>query len=234
MLKRLLLVVVIFAIVVAGALELVLPMIVSKELSRGLQETFGTGADMTVKLRPFPAVRMLTGYLGTVSVVTTEVPAGSLTLDSLAVTMNDVSVNMSDLLSRKTLKVTRASNTKVVITVSQANLLDCLATEAAFAEPSFVVHPDLAIMGGYLVVGEKKVPVSFEGRFVLQDERWVRFELSGASVGNVAVPRDFLGSFLSLVGSPELAFDLSKFPLPLKALGVRQEEGRLIIEAGSQ
>lgn len=231
MLKRLLVVVLLLAVVLVGASELVLPGLVSRQLASGLQETFGTGESMTVKLRSFPALRMLTGHLDQINVVSSNVPAGSLNLDNLSVTMTDVSVNMRDLLAKKGLTVTHASGAKVVITIGEASLQRYLLEGVdTLGEPRVLINDAMEI-SGYLTVVGKKVLVTFGGRFALKDDHWVSFTFDRAKVGDVEVPEAFVGTLLTLLGSPELGLDLSKFPLPLKGTAVRQEPGKLIIEA---
>jgi hypothetical protein len=61
----------------------------------------------------------------------------------------------------------------------------------------------------------------------------VAFNIVRIKVADVAVPEGFVGPFLGLLGSPELSLDLEEFPLPLRGATVRQEEGKLIIEAES-
>jgi len=234
MLKRLVAVLVLLFVVIAGAAELVLPGVVSRELAQGLQQTFGTGDAMTVKLRSFPALRLLTGHLDEITVVSSNVPAGSLNLDSLSVTMTGVSVNMRDLLTHKGLEVKHAAGAKVVITVSQESLRRYLLSNVqGLADPMVAVGPDGLGISGNLTVAGRKVKVAFMGGFSLKNDHWVSFELKRVAVGDVPVPEAFLPAFLSLLGTPELGIDLSKFPLPLKGTAVRLEPGKLIIEAVS-
>jgi hypothetical protein len=233
MLKRLLVVALIFSVIIVGAIELVLPGVVARELSSGLQEAFGTGEAMTVKLRSFPAVRMLTGRLGQVSVVSVNVPAGALTLDTLKVTIENVSVNLRDLLSHKGLAVTH-SGAKIVITVSEGSLERYLLADVdTLDRPKVKIGTNGMDLSGDLLVAGRKVPVTFGGQFALKDEHTVTFSVTRVQVAGADVPEEFVGPFLGLLGGVELSLDLEEFPLPLKGTALRQEEGKLVIEAVS-
>ncbi len=233
MLKRLLLVILLLAIVAVGASELVLPGLVSKELSSNLQETFGTGDAMHIKLRSFPALRMLTGHLDQINVVSSNVPAGSLNLDTLSVTMTDVSVNMRDLLAHKGLAIKHAAGAKVVITISEASFQRYLLEGVeGLGDPRVLINDRMEI-SGYITVAGIKTLVTFGGSFALKDDNWVSFTVSQVKVGDVEMPESFVSTFLGLLGAPELGLDLGKFPLPLKGTAVRQEQGQLVIEAES-
>ena len=234
MLKRLLVVAIILAIGIVGAIEIALPGVVTRELSSGLKDMLGTGEAMTVRLRVFPALRMLTGNFGQITVISSNVSAGGLNLDTLSVTIEDVSVNLRDLLAHKGLTVTHSGATKVVITIGEGSLERYLLEGVdTLDEPQVLMGTDGMDISGDLTVAGRKIPMTFGGQFALKDEHTVVFNIVRIKVADAAVPEGFVGPFLGLLGSPELSLDLEKFPLPLRGTTVRQEEGKLIIEAES-
>jgi len=234
MLRRLLVVLLLLAAVLVGVIELTLPGVASRALADGLKETLGTGETMTVRLKAHPSLRMLAGHFDSVTVVSAKVPVGSLTLDELAVTLEEVSVNMRDLLARKGLQVSHSGRVTVVITISESSLERYLLREVAgFGGPRVLLTKDGVQISGEVTVAGKKTAVSFIGRFELADEHWVRFVLTGVRVGDATVPAGFLDAFLDLFGRPEMGIDLERFPVPLRGTAVRTDEAKLVIEGTS-
>lgn len=232
MIKRLAAVIAILVVALAALTELVVPGVITRGVETALTSTFGSAEEHDVKLKSFPAARMLLGQFDEVSVISTNVATATLVLDEVAVTLKDVSLDMKALLADKHLNVNRGRQGLVTIAIGERSLQDYLAANVpAFKEPRVLINPDSVLISGYFTVAGRDFVCTFSGKFSLADVKTVKFETQGFSVDEVAVPADFLNKWLDLLGQPDLSLDLSKFPLPLKGTEVIQEDGRVIVKA---
>jgi hypothetical protein len=231
-LKRLILVVVIVCLILAAVSELVLPGVLARGLEGALEASFGSSSEHKVRLKAYPSVRMLLGYFDEISVISTNVETSTLVLQSLAVTLEDASVDMKALLTERSLKVARSQTGRVTITVSQRNLEDYLARNVpAFKEPRVLMTPDAVVISGYLTVLERDFVCSLTGRFLLSGPSTVGFTIEGFAVNDVPVPPAFMDTWLDVLGHPDLSVDLGAFPLPLTGTEVLAEDGKMTIKA---
>ncbi len=234
MLKRLLVVVVVVFLVLAGLTELVLPGVVARGVEGALASTFGETGQHKVTLRSYPSFRMLLGDFDQVNLVSTNVATSTLILSELAVTLEDASVDMKTLLKDKRLKVDRGGRAQVTMTITAANLKDYLTENVPeLKDPEVLINPEEVAIGGRLTVAGQDLACAIMGRFVLSDPSTVGFDIQGFSVNDVAVPEAFLDTWLEVMNHPDLSMDLTRFPLPVTGKEVLLEEGRVVIKAES-
>jgi hypothetical protein len=234
MLKRLALVLVVVLIVVGVLSEFFLPGLLARGVEQALETTFGPAGDHRVRLRSYPAVRMLLGHFDDVTITSTNVETSTISLEALAVTLEDASVDLRALLAGGDLRVTRSQKTRVTITITQRNLEAYLARNVpGFGDPRVLITPEFTVISGYLTVLEREFLCSLSGRFVLADPKTVSFRIEGFSVDDVIVPTEFLETWLELLGRPDLSLDLTAFPLPLTGTEVVAEDGQMVIKATS-
>jgi len=232
MLKRLAVVILIAFITLAALSELVLPGVLARGLERALETTFGPAGEYEVTLKSYPSARMLLGRFDEVSIMSTNVDTSTIVLESLAVTLEDASVDMKSLLGKGEFKVTRSSRSRVTIIVTQRNLEDYLAANVPeFKEPRVLVTPESVAISGYMTILSTDFVCSLVGRFVLKDEHTIGFDITGFKVDQVDVPPVFLDKWLELLNQPDLSLDLAAFPLVLRGVEVVQEDGQLVIKA---
>lgn len=231
MLKRLAVVIIIVFAVLAALSELVLPGVFARGVEEALATTFGDASSYDVTLTSRPAIKMLIGKLDEVSVVSTNVATSSMVLESLAVTLEDTSIDLKSLLAERELRWTRTGTSKVSITITERNLEDYLSRNVPeFREPRVLMTDDGMSLSGYVVVFGQDIVFDLDGRFEVTDDQNVGFEVTGFNVDDVSVPVEFLEKWLDVVGNPDLSLDMESFPLPLKATEILHEDGRVIIK----
>ena len=87
---------VVVLLLVAG--ELFLPWVVARGIETGLLRALGQGEALEVSLGVRPALRLLTGRIDTLTVTSRRVQTATLSIDSLAVTVSNIGINMQALL----------------------------------------------------------------------------------------------------------------------------------------
>lgn len=225
------LVIVVALMVVAG--ELFLPWIVARGLEAGLSRALGTGAELEVSLSVRPALRMVAGRLDTLTLESKRVRTATLTIDSMAMTIRDISVNLQDLLRRQ-LDVTRSASIGTVFRISEGNLRRYVVDNVeGLSEPQFKVFAGRAALAGYMRFAGTPVLVSAEGRFVPRDEKHVMFRIDTLAIDNEQLPDRLAATLIAALGGDELFIDLGRFPVPLAISQVKMTDGWLIIEAAT-
>lgn len=214
--------------------EMLLPWIVARGLEIGLQRTLGQGEDLQVSLRARPAVRMITGRIDTLTIETKQIETATLAIDSMAVTVHDIAVNMGALLTRSQLNVERADQATVVIRVSAANLRRYVfANVKGLSEPQVKISAGKVLIAGDMSYAGTPVLVAIEGRFIADGPRKIRFAVDQLSLDGSLLPAEATATIMAALGGAELFIDVSKFPLPLTIEQVKMTDGWLIIEAAT-
>lgn len=214
--------------------ELFLPWVVARGVEMGLERALGQGADLEASLDTRPALRMLVGRLDALTVESQRVRSATLSIDSMAVTVNDIGIKLGDLLARKDLNVTRNATVGVVVRISEANLRRyVLENVEGLTEPQFRVFAGKVAVAGYMPFAGTPVLVSIEGRFVADGEQHVRLVTDALSIDGEQLPPRATATIMAALGGPELFLDLARFPLPLALKEVKMTDGWLIIEAAT-
>jgi hypothetical protein len=223
-------VIVIALVLVAG--ELFLPMVVARGIEVGLGRALGQGAALEASLKARPALRLLAGRVDKVTVESQQVKTATLTIDSIAVTVENIALNLKSLLSQSGLSITRSPQMGTVIKISEANLRRYILDNVeGFSDPAVKIFADRVAVVGYVRFGNRPFLVSIEGRFVPGSGRRVDFVVDRLSMDTEPVPPRLAAAVIAALGGPEVFIDLDQFPMPLDLREVRLQEGWLIIEA---
>jgi len=230
--KRVAVVFLVIVLALAVTAEIVLPAVVSRGVRNALASSgFGRPDQFQVRLKSFPSVRMLLGHFDKVTVISTNVATSTLVLSELSVTLEDAAVDMRALLADKSLKVDRSGGGQVSITITADSLKAYLAKNVPdLKDPAVTITPEATTLAGRLGVAGVEIRISLTGTFVLAGPSRVAFTISGCRVNEVAVPAEFLETWLAVLKGPDLSLDLARFPLPLEGKEVIQEDGRVIIK----
>lgn len=219
-------------LLVAG--ELFLPMIVARGIEVGLSRTLGQGPTLQASLQVRPALRLLLGHVDKLTVESQQVKTATLTIDSIAVTVENIGVNLRGLLTRSGLDITRNAKVGAVISISEANLRRyVLDNIEGFSDPAVKIFADRVAVVGYIRFANRPFLVSVEGRFVPGSGSRVDFVVDKLSMDTEPVPPRLTAAVISALGGPELFIDLGRFPVPLELREVRLREGWLVIEAST-
>jgi hypothetical protein len=214
--------------------EMFLPWVVARGLEIGLQRTLGQGEDMQVSLRSRPAVRMITGRIDTLTIETKQIETATLAIDSMAMTVHDISVNLGAILTRSQLVVSRANEASVVIRISAANLRRyVLDNVRGLSQPQVKLTQDRVAIAGDMSFAGTPVLVAIQGRFVADGDRKIRLAVDQLSIDGVQLPEQATGTIIAALGGAELFIDVSRFPLPLTLKQVEMTDGWLIIRAAT-
>jgi hypothetical protein len=216
---------------VAG--EIFLPRIVAKGLEVGLGRALGQGEALEVSLKARPALKLLVGRVDELTVESKQAMAATLAIDSLAVTMEDIALNLRELLgSSKRLTVSYNARIGATIKIGEANLRRHIAENVpGFTDPSVKISPDRVSIAGCLKFAERFFVVSAEGRFVGNGEQRVDFVVDKLSLDSEPLPPGLASAVIAALGGPELFIDLGRFPMPLVLKEVKLLDGWLVIDA---
>ena len=230
--RRVLILSVALFIALALVVELLLPAVVARGVAAGLDKIIGPGETVSVQLKSYPALKMLTGRVDQVTVETTNVQAAGLVIDQLTATIDQVSVNLRTLLTKRQIQSTKSSSLDVKLTISEQNLKQyVLANVKGVKEPRLTIEPGKVTAGGYLTFNGKDYFVIGDGRFVIKDGRKIGLELTGLKVDDQAIPAGLIGKVMEILGGTDLFIDMTKFPIPLEAKEVQMNKGSLVIIA---
>jgi hypothetical protein len=227
---RRLAIVVVLALVVVGLAQLFLPRIVAQGLEVGLAGMLG--GEPEVRLRAYPALRLLLGRIDQLTVETHLVEAGALVFDTFSSTLEDLAINLRALLADRTLVVERVGRQTATIRISQDSLRRYLAaTVPRLQRPEVLLEPGRARFRGQVSMAGRTVTLTMEGTFAFppDDRSRVVFNPTRLQFDGVVMEVDRLPEWLNLLGGPELFIDLARFPLPLRGTEVWMEPGWLII-----
>ncbi len=227
---RRLVIVLVLVIVVIGLAQLFLPRIVAQGVEVGLAGMLG--GEPEVRLRAYPALRLLLGRIDELTVKTHLVDAGALMIDSFSSTLEDLAINLRALLSDRALVVERVGRQTATIRISQDSLRRYLAaTVPRLQHPQVFLEQGRVRLRGELPLAGRRLTVAIDGVFGFppDDRSRVIFTPTRLQYDEFAVEADRLPEFLNLLGGPELFIDLARFPMPLLGTEVRMEPGWLII-----
>jgi hypothetical protein len=220
-------------VLVAG--EIFLPWIVAKGLEMGLERTLGQGATYEASLKARPALRLLAGRVDTVTVESQKVKAATLAIDSIAVTVDDIALNLGALLTKRSFSVSYNPSIGTVIRISESSLRKyVLDNVAGLDDPAVQIHPDGVRIAGYVTLARRPFLVALVGTFVADGEQHVRFAVTELSLDSEALSPGLTASLMEALGGPALFIDLARFPVPLVLKSVALEDGWLVIKAGAR
>ncbi len=221
--------------ILLGLAELALPRFAERALEVSLVRKFGPPAEADVRLKAYPALKMLLGRIDRVTVESRSVPTTGLIIDELTVSVGQLSLNLRELLTRREVVVTRAEGLEVTVRVHQDHLRQYLLESVPrLTEPELEVEAGRLRVGGRMVLAGRPVRVAAVGTMTaVQDGTRVAFVFQEVAVEGVKLPAEFLPVLTEMLGGPEPFIDLTLFPTPLRAREVRLEPGWLVIEAES-
>lgn len=233
MLRKLIILFLIFSLALFAITELVLPPVVARAVQRGLASYLG-GEVSSVSLEAHPVMKMLIGKFDKVTVETRNVDVGGLLVDSLTATVNGLSVNLATLVLKHEFQPTWQKTAGLTIKISEANLNRYVwANVPNVSDGHITLEPDKAVVVGNLLIVGQKVPVRAEGRFVVSGDSLVSFETQTVSISGVMLSQEQLALIRSF-GGLRLTIDLSRLSTPLIARDITTASGQLTILADSK
>lgn len=228
MLKRVLIIVILFVVALAGVTQFLLPGVVDRAVSRALTRKFGN--DYAVTLKSVPAARMLLGQFDQITVELKNPRLLGMTVESFSATASQISVNLRDILGSRDVKVERSKTLDVTITVSEAALTKFVAQNVPqYKGVRVTLVPGKALVAGTFTFNNRDFRVAVEGFFQISGGTKVEFVLRNVAVDGVPMGEAFVPKLRELLGGPELIMDGAKLPYPVTFTSATIEDGKLII-----
>jgi len=226
--------IVLFVVLLVGSAlaEAFLPRAVQRGLEVGLANMLGGEPD--VRLRAFPSLKLLLGRFDSITVESQGVQAGSLLIDSISCTLEEVAVSMRALLLERTVVVERVGKQHVTMRISESSLRGHVArTVSLLQEPRVVLRDGIVAVQGKVNVGRQPVLLAVDGTFEpdAENSSRIRYHIRRLRLDGVEAEGAFLGGLITLLGGPEVFIDLRQAPLPMQVTEVAVKDGWLVIRA---
>lgn len=217
MLWRALILFLIFSLAIFAVTELVLPRVLGGVVKEALTGYTGGGDITGVSLVSHPAMKMLVGQFDEVTLSAKNVSLGELVADSVTTTLEKLSVNMRDLLTKREFRPVYRG-LKASIRIGEANLNRYVWTGVTGAKNGAIkLHKEGATITADLTLLGQTVPLLVDGRFVLVNAKTVAFEPTGGSFGGVAISENLV-TLVKSYGWLRVTFDLSKLPVDVTSI----------------
>lgn len=216
---------VIIALVVVA--EVSAPYLIARGLEVGLNKTLG--ADVHLRLKSYPSLRLLLGQFDRMSIVAKNVNLGGLAVSEYSFVAQEVDVNMRSLLGKRKLEFKKQGNMEVQVVVAEGELSAYLWENI----PELKGWRVQINQGSVTVVGQAPilsatVDVRLQGKFVPLGADKLAFIPERLELQNIALPPGIVDAVLQ---GAQFYIDLAAAPMPLELLDVKMEPGQLILRA---
>lgn len=222
MTKGLRLVIVILLLMVAG--ELLLPMVLSDIVAKGMMGLVGS-EHVTATLTKRPALFMLGGKFDTITVSAEQAKADKLVFSDMGITLKDAQLDMGALLARRTVVFQSVGDVDIRGTVKQDDLAQYLNQAVKGVKNAVVdISSDkIKASSTYALGGFANVAVSLEGKIIGDGQKIKfvtdRFLLNNRMTGNIG------GALLTEIP----LIDLNKLPFHVNVRDIVMENGKVIL-----
>jgi hypothetical protein len=220
--KGLRLVIVVLLIAVAG--ELLLPMILSDIVAKGMMGVVGS-EQVTATLTKRPALLMLGGKFDMITVNAQQAKADKLIFSEMGITLKDVQLDMGTLLSRRVVAFQSVGDVTIRGTVTQEELARYLNQTVKGVKNAVVdISSDkIKASSSFALGGFANVAVSLEGKIVSDGQKLKfvtdKFLLNNRMTGNLG------GALLTEIP----LVDLNKLPFHVNVRDIVMENGKVIL-----
>ncbi len=222
MTKGLRLVIVILLLAVAG--EVLLPMILSDIVAKGMRGLVGS-EQVTATLTKRPAFLMLGGKFDTITVSARQAKADKLVFDDMSITLKDAQLDMGALITRRLVAFQSVGDVEIRGTVTQDELARYLNQTVKGIKNAVVdIQSDkIKASSSFSLGGFANVAVSLEGKIVGDGQKIKfvtdQFLLNNRMTGNLG------GALLTEIS----LVDLNKFPFHVNVRDIVMESGKVIL-----
>ena len=222
MTKGLRLVIVILLLMVAG--ELLLPMVLSDIVAKGMMGLVGS-EHVTATLTKRPALFMLGGKFDTITISAEQAKADKLVFSDMGITLKDAQLGIGALLGRRTVVFQSVGDVDIRGTVKQDDLAQYLNQAVKGVKNAVVdISSDkIKASSTYALGGFANVAVSLEGKIIGDGQKIKfvtdRFLLNNRMTGNIG------GALLTEIP----LIDLNKLPFHVNVRDIVMENGKVIL-----
>lgn len=220
--KGLRLVIVIVLLLAAG--ELLLPMVLSDFVAKGMRGLVGS-ENVTVTLTKRPALLMLGGKFDVINLTAQQAKTDKIMFSDMDITLKDAQLDMGTLLSRRVVAFQSVGDVGIRATVTQEELAQYLNQNVKGVKNAVVdINADkIKASSTYAIGGFANVAVSLEGKIVGDGQKIKfvtdRFLINNRMTGNIG------GSLLTEIA----ILDLNKLPFHVNVRDIVMQNGKVIL-----
>lgn len=215
---------IIAVVLIIAASELLLPMLLSDAVAKGMRGLVGS-EEVTVTLTKRPAFLMLGGNFDGITAQARQAKADKLIFDDMSIALKDVQLDMGALLARRTVAFRSVGDIDIRGTVTQDELARYLNQAVKGVKNAVVdIQSDkIKASSTFAIGGFANVAVSLEGKVVGDGQKIKfvtdRFLLNNRMTGNLG------GTLLTEVP----LVDLNKLPFHVNVRDIVMENGKVIL-----
>lgn len=208
--------------------QVLLPNLVINGLSKFVKNQ-GNTERVTVSVEEFPAVLMLLGNFGKITVSANEVKTDKIALEKIDLRLDNVKLDIIGLLQDNRLKVESIEKAQLQAIVSEDTLAELINQRIKGAKDSKVkITPEKVTVASNLALGKMaNAAVSLEGKIILSDNRII-FTTQQFNIDN-----PILGKLGGRVFTDLILVDFSNLPFDIRVKNIEQEDGRVAIQASN-
>ncbi len=223
--------IILFLVMVAAAIEVILPRLVADAVAQGLRDMTGSQQVMA-KVDKSPAILMLDGKFDRVRADVSDVKTEKINFENMHINLTGVEVDTGALLSTRKLVLKKVDEVDITATISQEALATSLNNSVKGVKNAVVniTSGKVEVRSALALGGIARVDVKLDGRIASdRDNRRIKFVtdqfwLNNTPVGNIG------GSLLTEIP----LVDLKKLPFNVNVRDVVMEQGQVIIYADNR
>lgn len=209
-----------------GAAAAAIPLYVQSRLAAALRTDLrARRVDVTVRASPQDA---WAGRFERLDVTVEDFLAGALPVRRFDARLAGAEIDRQRLERRGELFLRRLAEGTMTVTVTEAGLQDYLLASGTLREARVRLAGGEATVQGVIRVLTVDVRAVMRGAFVIRDGRQIAFLVRTISLADVRLPPE-VGQSLSAAMNPLVTAD--DFPLPLRFVSVRADDGELVLRA---
>jgi len=196
---------------------------------RGYLRTLLPGSGVEVRLAASPPFVLWWGRAALLTVVAHNVQMGTLAVERFDATLRDLRFDPEALYRQHTLVIRSLRSGSAQAAVSQEELARALSRAPDVRVDSVVLQPGRVLLRGAIRALGAELPAEGTGRLVVDGETAIDLVLDRVTVAGGALPATASGGALtirSVIAVPPL-------PFGFHLTGVRTDEGRLVLDAGT-
>lgn len=226
--KRLFFTVILLILVLWAGTEVLLPALAAKQVERAMTDTL-TAQRVSAQVESHPAVALLVGRLGTVTVDAVGAHFDKLPVSQMSAVFRDLVVEPRALLTARTVQIQHLGGFDANFVFSAEDLAAYLnQTVKGFKNIAVVVTANHVQVTGQFAAGVVPLRLTLDGRVVGEGTQ-VKFVTERFLLNDTVVAGSWGGRGLAEI---PLA-DLGRLPFPLTIREVVMDQNRVVVRAGS-
>jgi len=188
-----------------------------------------SGSRVEVDLQASPPIALWWGRAAMVTVAAHNVQMGTLGMERFDASFDTLRFDPQALYVHRTLVIRSLRSGSARATVTQEDLARALAHSPAIRVDSVVLQPGRVWVRGAIRAFGAELPAEGLGRLVLNGETAVDLILDSVVVAGGSLPGSVSGEAMTI----RSALEVPPLPFGFRLTGLRMENGRLVLDAGT-